>query len=1393
MTDFIQDFIPRAPMVDVAGALSPFLNQLPGGRGVASGLGARRDPILTNAPRAQKALENKYSGYFPELAKQYDQRIVNAMIAMDSDRVTRGQSPLSQEETRRALETAQTGVSVTGEAKPSPFNFFGNAVRNIGDIVRAIPRLPMALVDEVKNLSTIGDHVAKANNPISGLASAPGIRMLPGAYLLENIAEGDFAELATNPVFTALDILPLGHQLAKGTKVATAAREAAEAVARGELSVSVKEARALGKMERRPMAAAINNTIDAEGNIVRTAVGQTIDAISDSRMARPLRQWFSQTERDVMFTVNAAQQRVHNIVRGIQSPGDLSTPAGQLDDIAREAVKLREDLVKLDPAIEARIPDITEKMVQGKWNELTGVDAQAAEMYRATMQRATEWSVANNYHVLYRDEVYDLATGIGLRKSEARLQAVTRFNATRQRMLAGTVDAPTALTELRDLSSRGRKAPAVGKRTAAEKLDDLNAQRITEADVTNARRLTMRGLESSGYDISHFKFKKRTKNGVEVEALKRGSDFDAAVNDVISGRVVLPKKTLMNLDQVMEVIRANKKAYEGNSIALLEAGIAKGEWKVVSKALETLRKQKGNPALSDPLFIDSIRQMRETSKELARTAKFSDEALMRMEERLARREAKTPSARFLPEIDRQSRKTVTEQLVDEQFYLPTADALSAAKVIEMADRGMWTEIPGWTEQMHRRIQNETKATWLQMKADGFDPMFVHTVPSNRLSRVLHPGDSIVPNTPSSMKARKMDLAPGFKDFTIAASDQMIEFLRQRETEVAIKHINDMVGESEASLRAQMADAAEARYAKAPVRSVEQHLTDMINEKWTKFNPDEMGYNWGSPFLNQLKQSDVMIPKITARNLHALADPKQIAGGLFDPFTKTFRIAVVGLSIRTQLYNIIGGAVSLELRSPGTLLRQMDKVREFRQAVSSGDYSKIPVELQEVVGSQKATLLQLDEVSQGVVVGGVANYLKGKKMREWWDAHQAKKVPGQPHLASKFGDKFRGITEKLYDFNALFDDMYRVTAYWDEFDKATKKGATRDVAAAKAIGESRRVLQDWMGMTPMERATMKSLVPFYGFMSHAMRYVMQFPLDHPLRAEFMSKMAHAELEDMEGLPKRFLSSLFFGAVGEDGGQNSLNLAPLNPFGDVANLMTISGFLGSANPVLTTMFQMVGLDQGKADLYPSLRYDAISGRLSAKNANPLMALLDNTIPQSGFVTAMLGMNSQFNEQLIRDPAAASRFLQSSMTLPILFREYNIPQEQFKAEMARMDAESKVKNEALRTGDWREALRYPNLAQYLAALDALPVDMSSPFARKGKEDIRKIAMDSMEGRPPGLPSVTPLDDTIFDVLSRGPSLVGAGAFGVAATSASGLGVRGAQPPAVSIAGGISSAGNI
>jgi len=249
-----------------------------------------------------------------------------------------------------------------------------------------------------------------------------------------------------------------------------------------------------------------------------------------------------------------------------------------------------------------------------------------------------------------------------------------------------------------------------------------------------------------------------------------------------------------------------------------------------------------------------------------------------------------------------------------------------------------------------------------------------------------------------------------------------------------------------------------------------------------------------------------------------------------------------------------------------------------------------------------------------------------------------------------------------------------------------------------------------GIAPFERNMLKAIFPFYGFMNQAVRYVMRFPVDHPSRAEIVGAFGRTEAEDSKVLPSSFLSALFFGDTSSDGSRRALNTAPINPFGDVANMFTLAGFLSATNPVIGTALESVGLVRGEAELYPTLRYDPETGRLTAVHGNPLLKLVENTIPQTAVLTALLGVNAEFRDRLQRDPAAASRFLRSAAGLPILSRNWNIPAEIAKAETARGKSEDSARNEALRSGDWTQALRYPGLRDdYERLLAASPQELA------------------------------------------------------------------------------------
>jgi hypothetical protein len=267
----------------------------------------------------------------------------------------------------------------------------------------------------------------------------------------------------------------------------------------------------------------------------------------------------------------------------------------------------------------------------------------------------------------------------------------------------------------------------------------------------------------------------------------------------------------------------------------------------------------------------------------------------------------------------------------------------------------------------------------------------------------------------------------------------------------------------------------------------------------------------------------------------------------------------------------------------------------------------------------------------------------------------------------------------------------------------------------------------------------------------------------------------------------MSNLFFGHQDATGNQHAFNLGPFNPFGDVANSMTLAGFLGNTNPVLQTAFEMVGLDRGKAELYPSLRYDPETGRMAAETPGFFESVTGNIVPQSAALLAVLGLNSQYNDMLQRDPAAAGRYLMSALTVPMLERQYNVPQEQFSAELAREKSANSVLNAALKSGDWKEAMRYPTLVKYLEALDQLPDDQKQAFTPIDKQQAFDMAKEAFSGLPQQevnqmpvaqgtkIPQV-PLDDLVMAQIATGPA-PGQPTAGSSITNAAGgaLGVQG------------------
>jgi len=1223
--------LPSATLAPQPGATSAALPLIPSGSapnlGSGGGSPSSVGPVLASQPDNFTKLTNKWA----ELAALNDlisPEIVGALIDYDAERVARGSQPLTREQTIKAAVAARDNRQVTQEPDRSAgiTALPGNAVRDLGTIVSGIPRLPLALVKEAQAVGEIPQHIAQAQadgrNMIEAVASAPGIRMLPGAFIAENLTNP--AEFLRHPLFTALDVLPGAKAAGVGPKLA--------ATAPGRAIAS---------------AADTFKTATAPGRLLSAAFGG--DA------------------RDVARTAEELGGRLQNIRDGV------TQPANPFEQFLRDAATIAERHT-LSPE------DVTSATRAAQLGDYTGLSGQQL----AFLDEARGLAHEQGRRLVDLDE-------LGQVEIDGRIEFYPRDQAqklNRARGLATTADRFAALrTEM--MNPTGRLTIDDFERGLESAVDTFAFDRSLGMAEARAIAQTMSGY---GYDTTALR-----------KALRTGKEPAAALEQFRASRDALIPDEMMPLMEIVGELKRHRKDIMADR---LTTAIADGNTTRITSSLNSiLNRQKFTlPVTDDARFVRSVRAVRDRLRFDETTfGKYTDqhaENLARRAERLMSRKA---PARFEPAIGETARQQFTEQVMPAHATPDQAAAITQA-VLE-SRWGAVSELTGGAlgadelASLRDTIVKDVTATWRQMQQQGLDPIFVHKTTRGRASQLATPRIGPVPQTLSQARERFMHWGDLESDLTVSLGHQAMEMLNRQATEQFVEHVVQSYGVKSADLRETFADQARDAAARSGT-TFEQALRDLIDRRFEVFNPDKAGYSWGGGRLDQFRQDEWMIPKPLADNLHRMASPRGPIQTVFDPVSKTFRMSVIGLSPRTHLYNILGGAVMLFGETgPRGFAYLSDAWKMARDPASITDEA-----LKATMGSGKRAWTNED------FARAQASTLTGRTMA---------RVLGEHHQSvSKAGKAVSGVVDKSLTFNSLIDDMYRSAAYLYGRDKALTKGLTREAAESAGRELMRKTMMDWVSLTPIERGVFKSIFPFYSFIRHSMQYVARYPVDHPLRASVVSAFGRAEQEDLGALPGSFLQALFVGAPDAD--RNALQLGGVNPFGDVANMFTVAGFLSSTNPMLTTVLEQAGLIRGAAELYPTLRYDPGTGRLTAQQSNPLVNFAENVIPQTQVLTGLLGMNADLNSQMRSNPDAFRRSLASSVGLPIVWRNYNVPAEIAKAEVARQRSEDLAKDTALESGNWDEALRYPGLRPFFDQLSTLPPEVLAAYQPKSREAI-------------------------------------------------------------------------
>jgi hypothetical protein len=1242
-------------------------------------------PALTKKlPDNVKALESKWGDADVQAAiAQLPPAQRQALIDFDAERVAAGSTPLSKDDTIRAVQTLITETPATPAPDRNIWNVPGNLVGDLGTIVKSIPQLPAAALDTLMNLGQTGDEYDSA---LANLLSTPGINLIPGTYIAAQLARGTegIQELMQHPLFTALDALPIAGKLAEGTGVVKAANEAR--VAAGET----------GKV--RPLQTLASKTLNEAGDVVPNRLGEIGLAIRDETpIGRALDTAFGGRQRELAREQGRLQNRAN------------ATREGLVDDGTPESSLLR------------RSNDLRKKAVDAGWD--AGKIATLKQI--AAAEDLTPLSTLAPDELAYISEARDLATSYGSLLADrnelgrvvfgdganARVEFYDTKTAGRYKSMTARKDSASRLVEARRRYLSDQRDLGPVDKTWVDDYTDWIAGQPKKQRGSHQQALDAY-LAAHGYDVRAVK--REAKAAGEAWAMNdRNPDTFPSLSKVLDTMTPDELMPLEELVGTLKTFRLPSGQVDPHAFALSRA-LASQDVVTIRRELDNLagRVAKATPA-TDPRFAPTLRSL---ARRYGVDAGLGGEAVVKELNQAARAlsdyTARHAPDRFQPLIQSKRDAKVTKKLTDEVAVGGQVTPEVAGRITDAVQNMQWDALDelGIDSKAFRRLHDKTTAevtaTWQQMVDEGIDPVFVHSVSTSRARAIDNPQITSVPNALTQTKARKIDVSQGIGDLGVALTHQGMEILTRNLRQELKTFVDTRYGLDEADLIAKFDARARELAATDSRLSYRGHLERLMGDGYVKLDQAFTG-----PGLSMSGEAR-FIPRSIARNLEPYTANPLTAS--MNRITGTFRVATTSLSIRNLLYNALGGATMTMAETGPGVWKFYGKARELMD-----DPAKIlNDELRASLGGFGRDIQEQLAMRPDIQ----ANVLGGRSL-------------GRLVAESRAGQTVKKVSMKSVELNGWMDDMYRTMAYLYAEDKALTKGLSREASERAGLEMARKVMMDYHSLTPFERHVMRGVVPFYSFTSHVMRFVMRYPFDHPLRASITAAFGRSEAEN-QILPESFLSAFFFGS-GKN--QRKVDLSAANPLGGAADMFTIAGFLSATNPVIATVLEQAGLIQGQAELYPTLRYDPDTGRLSATRGNPFLSAVENVIPQSAILTALLGVNADFNERVQKDPAAASRILQSSAGLPIgLFdflelkpgRPVNYVGEVAKAEAARFDSQQNALNDAVRSGQWNEALRYPGLLDdYQRMLDASPTELAQ-YIPQG-QDIYSAMIEQALGR--------------------------------------------------------------
>lgn len=564
-----------------------------------------------------------------------------------------------------------------------------------------------------------------------------------------------------------------------------------------------------------------------------------------------------------------------------------------------------------------------------------------------------------------------------------------------------------------------------------------------------------------------------------------------------------------------------------------------------------------------------------------------------------------------------------------------------------------------------RLAKDAMSSWVEMSKMGMDPIWMKHVPETRFKRILYPRpipDEFI--SPSQWRDRVFNFSPHVQDLAVGLTAAGVDILRSDATRLfgteVVQPLTRTAGDVKADLRAiyNARGYTDEQVVSAVERDIEKGFA-----RWDPENP----FSRDTP--RTTSDADLLLPMHVHRAIKGLMgyQNRLPVKGLWDKSLNTFKFAVL-TGPRHLVHVGVGGLMFAILREPGTLLQLRNAFKivkgdsSLTDVLFRGKTGKMPLELPH-------SLYDIELPTDGLF--GLA---RGKTMAR--------------HFTEVVGDKFKAYAK----FEEFVSNVERTASYLS----AAKRGLDHEAALQVA----HKTFVDLDALTPNERYIVKQAFPFYAFTKHLFKYLLTYPVDHPIRASILSKFARQEIEEWKtGLPEKYQHMFFLGSGDE---VTAVDFKSINPFRSFSDQFTLTGFVQALNPAAATVLQTMGVNPVAAvpELYPETEYNPETGSIQAKRKGLLSSALHAYIPVSQAFEAVAGQSDRLRELRRTDPTAYRRALFNFLNLPFPYGKISKSAERAEVAVKKYNEAGKAVGRGMTDGNWNEAMQY-NLVPFRGQL--------------------------------------------------------------------------------------------